>query len=208
MFSNLNLLTETSSFSGIVDMIFSPWAIVAYIAIVIVIVIAIIVIAIKKDAKTPKVVHNIDLSDSISVKAEGSFVGGGGKSEEDDDIEDRSRFYMLSELDANRGRFYKTDYNDGVTLKILCDEFRSFACSKLKLYYSIADIRKFIAGMSVSKIVILQGMSGTGKTSLAYAMGEFIGNPSTVIPVQPMWKERTDLVGYYNDIRRNEYRKS
>ena len=117
----------------------------------------------------------------------------------EDEEEGRSRFYMLSELDANRGRFVKTGYDDGITLKTICDEFRNFACSKLRLYYSIDDIRRFIAGLSVSKIVILQGMSGTGKTSLAYAMGEFLGNPSTVIPVQPMWKERTDLVGYYNE---------
>jgi 5-methylcytosine-specific restriction endonuclease McrBC GTP-binding regulatory subunit McrB len=42
-------------------------------------------------------------------------------------------------------------------------------------------------------------MSGTGKTSLAHAFGSYIDNPSTVIPVQPMWKERTDLIGYYNE---------
>lgn len=53
--------------------------------------------------------------------------------------------------------------------------------------------------MAVSHIIILQGMSGTGKTSLAYAFGEYLGNPSTIIPVQPMWKERTDLIGYYNE---------
>jgi 5-methylcytosine-specific restriction endonuclease McrBC GTP-binding regulatory subunit McrB len=53
--------------------------------------------------------------------------------------------------------------------------------------------------MAVTKILILQGMSGTGKTSLAYAFGEFLDNKSTVVPVQPMWKERTDLVGYYNE---------
>jgi hypothetical protein len=30
-------------------------------------------------------------------------------------------------------------------------------------------------------------------------MGSFLENQSTVIPVQPMWKERTDLLGYYNE---------
>ena len=121
---------------------------------------------------------------------------------DDDEDEARSRFYMLSEIDANRGRYQKTGYDEGVTLKSFCDDFRNFASSKLKLYYSIDDIRRFIAGLAVSKIVILQGMSGTGKTSLAYALGEFLTNPSTVIPVQPMWKERTDLVGYYNEFTR------
>ena len=56
--------------------------------------------------------------------------------------------------------------------------------------------------MAVSKILILQGMSGTGKTSLAYAFGEFLDNKTTVVPIQPMWKERTDLVGYYNEFTR------
>ena len=122
----------------------------------------------------------------------------GGKVEEEEE-EIKSRFYMLSEIDANRGKYIKSGYNDGITLKSFCEEFRNFACSKMKLYYSIDDIRRFVAGLSVSKIVILQGMSGTGKTSLAYALGEFLGNSSTVVPVQPMWKERTDLVGYYNE---------
>jgi 5-methylcytosine-specific restriction endonuclease McrBC GTP-binding regulatory subunit McrB len=45
-------------------------------------------------------------------------------------------------------------------------------------------------------------MSGTGKTSLAHAIGSFVDNSSTIIPVQPMWKERTDLVGYYNEFTR------
>ena len=201
MFNTINLLTETSSELNIIDMLFSKWAIIAYIAIVVILVVSIIVIAIVKDAKSPKIVHNIELPKDVAVKAEGAVAtrSAKGTADEEGEEESRSRFYMLSELDANKGRFVKTDYNNGITLKILCDEFRNFACSKLKLYYSIDDIRKFIAGMAVSKIIILQGMSGTGKTSLAYAMGEFIGNPSTLIPVQPMWKERTDLVGYYNE---------
>ena len=47
--------------------------------------------------------------------------------------------------------------------------------------------------------MILQGMSGTGKTSIALAFEDFIGNQTTVIAVQPMWKERSDLVGYFNE---------
>jgi 5-methylcytosine-specific restriction endonuclease McrBC GTP-binding regulatory subunit McrB len=67
------------------------------------------------------------------------------------------------------------------------------------LYYDIEDIRRFIAGLGVTKLVILQGMSGTGKTSLAYAFGKYIDNDSVVVPVQPMWKERSDIIGYFNE---------
>ena len=110
------------------------------------------------------------------------------------------RFSALRRLDSGGGREYRTTAGANVkTLRELCDRFRNFAAAKLGLYYSIDDIRAFIAGMAVSRVLILQGMSGTGKTSLAYAFGEFLDNPSVIVPVQPMWKERTDLLGYYNE---------
>ena len=118
---------------------------------------------------------------------------------EDDEEHGKGRFCKLNRLDEIKMQFERAQYDDNVTLRRLCDSFRNYAASRLKLYYDISDIRRFIAGMAVSHILILQGMSGTGKTSLAHAFGDFLENPSTVIPVQPMWKERTDLVGYYNE---------
>ena len=109
------------------------------------------------------------------------------------------RFCMLSEIERNRNKYEKFNYDKNVTLMQFCEDFRNYAASRLKLYYDISDIRRFVAGMAVSHILILQGMSGTGKTSLAHAFGSFVDNDSTIIPVQPMWKERTDLVGYYNE---------
>ena len=109
------------------------------------------------------------------------------------------RFCMLSRIDENKRVYDARKYEEEVSLKRFCDNFRNYAAAELRLYYDIKDIRRFIAGMAVSPIIILQGMSGTGKTSLAHAMGSFVRNTSTVIPVQPMWKERTDLLGYYNE---------
>ena len=109
------------------------------------------------------------------------------------------RFCMLTRIEENRHRYGHPRYDTAITLDRFCEDFRNYAAYQLKLYYDIDDIRRFIAGMAVSKILILQGMSGTGKTSLAHAFGEFVDNRSTVIPVQPMWKERTDLIGYYNE---------
>ena len=109
------------------------------------------------------------------------------------------RFCMLSDIDRNKGKFEYRTYEKGMTLEAMCEDFRNYAANKLKLYYSIDDIRRFIAGLAVSRLLILQGMSGTGKTSLAHAFGSYIDNTATVIPVQPMWKERTDLIGYYNE---------
>lgn len=111
----------------------------------------------------------------------------------------RERFYMLNEIESRKSEYARANYDKNVTLEDFCNNFRDYAASRLKLYYDISDIRRFVSGMAVSKILILQGMSGTGKTSLAHAFGSFVDNSSTIIPVQPMWKERTDLVGYYNE---------
>jgi MoxR-like ATPase len=112
------------------------------------------------------------------------------------------RFCMLSEIDRKQNTYGHSEYKINVTLEEFCENFRNYAAYKHGLYYDIEDIRRFVAGMSVSRMLILQGMSGTGKTSLAHAIGSFVDNSSTIIPVQPMWKERTDLIGYYNEFTR------
>ena len=110
-----------------------------------------------------------------------------------------NRFYGLNQIEKSRESIGHDRYRNDITLCELCEQFQSYAAGNLGLYYDTNDIRRFISGLAVSHIVILQGMSGTGKTSIANAFGEFIDNRSTIIPVQPMWKERTDLIGYYNE---------
>ena len=113
--------------------------------------------------------------------------------------DEESRFFMLTQTDERMSQKKREAYDCKITLQEICEQFRNYAANKLKLYYEARDIRQFIAGMSVSHILVMQGMSGTGKTSLAYAFGEFLNNHSTIVPIQPMWKERTDLIGYYNE---------
>jgi hypothetical protein len=112
---------------------------------------------------------------------------------------DQSRFFMLNQIDIEAKKSKQQNFNNEITLEELCDEFRNFSANTLSLYYDKADIRRFVGGLTVTHIMILQGMSGTGKTSLAYAFGEYLDNSSVVVPIQPMWKERTDLIGYYNE---------
>ena len=86
-----------------------------------------------------------------------------------------------------------------LTLEELCNSFRNFCASQLKLYYRLDVIRQLFAGMATSKLIILEGISGTGKTSLAFALGKFFSFDSAIIPVQPSWKDRSELLGYYNE---------
>ena len=119
-----------------------------------------------------------------------------------EEVTSESRFCMLTNIDKAAETYVEPEFDNEISLKELCETFRNFACSRLKLYYDITDIRRFIAGLSVTKLLILQGMSGTGKTSLPYAFGEFLRNETVIVPIQPMWKERTDLIGYYNEFTR------
>lgn len=108
------------------------------------------------------------------------------------------RFPRLKQIDEEEKNRKKARY-DTAELDTLCENFRAYAASELGLYYEIEDIRRFIGGMGISRLIIIKGISGTGKTSLAYAAGEFFGNSSTIVPIQPMWKERSDLIGYFNE---------
>ena len=111
----------------------------------------------------------------------------------------KSRFPELLDFDANNPDFTKVKTESGLTLHSFCDDFRDYVADQKNLYYTIDDIRRFVTNLATSKTMILQGMSGTGKTSIANAFGDFIGVPSTIVPVQPMWKEKSDLLGYYNE---------
>ena len=111
-----------------------------------------------------------------------------------------SRFFRLTAVDNYYKEVYVSpEYDNEITLDAFCEKFRAFAASQLHLYYDIKLIRHFIASMGAVKIIILQGISGTGKTSLPYAFGKFVNNDSTVVSVQPAWRERTELYGYFNE---------
>ena len=111
-----------------------------------------------------------------------------------------SRFPKLTHVD-NQYRGISTEIANisDLSLEELCNRFRNFAASQLKLYYKIDTIRQLFAGIATSKLIILEGISGTGKTSLAYAIGKFFRFDSAIIPVQPSWKDRSELLGYYNE---------
>ena len=109
------------------------------------------------------------------------------------------RFAKLSLIDMEYANYKIQNYNNSFDLPEFVSHFRNFAASKLKLYYTEKMMRIFIAGMASTKLVILQGISGTGKTSLAYAWGKFLKHDSCVASVQPSWRDRTDLFGYFNE---------
>lgn len=57
----------------------------------------------------------------------------------------------------------------------------------------------FVSAFASTRLIILQGISGTGKTSLPYAFGKFVNNPAVIASVQPSWRDRSELFGYFNE---------
>lgn len=116
-----------------------------------------------------------------------------------DEDDSKYRFSKLHAIDLQYRDYKVQVYNNTFTLEELVEEFRNFAASKLKLYYTTKMIRLFISSLSATRLVILQGISGTGKTSLAYAWGKFIKKDAIIASVQPSWRDRTELFGYFNE---------
>ena len=115
--------------------------------------------------------------------------------------EGESRFYKLTQVDAAYAEYDREseEFDNEITLEGICERFRNFACSRMHLYYEIRVIRLFLAAFSSTRLVILQGISGTGKTSLPYAWGKFLRNDTQIASVQPSWRDRSELFGYFNE---------
>ncbi|GMA60716.1 AAA family ATPase [Alicyclobacillus fastidiosus] len=76
------------------------------------------------------------------------------------------------------------------------------------LLYSDTDLINFHTAMKSSTLVILAGMSGTGKSRLVEVYGRALGMDSeqlNIIPVRPAWTDDADLIGYVDSIH-NVYR--
>jgi len=109
------------------------------------------------------------------------------------------RFPKLTLVDEKYAEFTGPLYDETLTLQQFTEGYRLFAASQMHLYYTPEIVRRFVAGMAASKILILEGISGTGKTSLPYSFSRYIQNPATMVSVQPSYRDRTELLGYFNE---------
>lgn len=124
--------------------------------------------------------------------------------EKDEDAEKEKgdpniRFPKLDRIDKKNKTTKIKNYGNTFTLEELLDNFRCFSATQLRLYYDASLLRCFFAGLACGKLIILQGISGTGKTSLAYAWGKFVKNDSCIASVEPSWHDKTELLGYFNE---------
>ena len=109
------------------------------------------------------------------------------------------RFPKLSLVDEAYRNYQQPVYDNNITLEEFAEGYRLFAASQMGLYYTPELVRRFVAGMAASKLLILEGISGTGKTSLPYSFSRYMENPATIVSVQPSFRDRTEVLGYFNE---------
>lgn len=133
------------------------------------------------------------------VAGAGTTIVTNGEAVESATPSDSKRFFRLSAVDEKYSYYTPPAYDYTMNLQELCDDIRNFACSRGHLYYEIKTIRLMFAGLASTKLILLQGISGTGKTSLPYIMGKYFMNDATIASVQPSWRDRSELFGFFNE---------
>lgn len=111
-------------------------------------------------------------------------------------------FPACSDYDDDPSLAREVSARDFETLADLVDELRDRMATNptTSFYYSESDVRLFLAGLASSRLHLLQGISGTGKTSLPREFFKALAGETAVqiVEVQAGWRDKDDLFGYYN----------
>lgn len=109
-------------------------------------------------------------------------------------------FTNLVAIDEEGPMKFFDENKEKITLKDLVANLQIYLANVHNLYYNKNELAQFIAGMNASKLIILEGISGTGKSSLPRYFAKFIGEDAFFEPIQVTYKEKSDLLGYYNEL--------
>ena len=179
-----------------------------------------------KDVPTiqDEIEQNLDLSNSFDtpIDAEGDITagngtgggGGGGNGELSGDgsgevsvkdtefINDSQKVFPgLTRIDLEHDGFEveRVDGVETITLAELAEGFRNYLAKEEKLYFDIEVIRFFLSGFATSNFMILEGLSGTGKSSLPRSFVKYVNGRVLFMPVQTTWRDKTNLIGFFNE---------
>lgn len=134
----------------------------------------------------------------------GGVANGEGGNFEVQVLGDKERVFPgLCTIDLAYQNGINDEFDEPEDLALLCEQFRKYLAKTFKIYFDINTIRAFISGMAASRFIILEGLSGTGKSSLARYFSDFIGEESFFEAVQATWRDRTSILGYYNDFSKS-----
>lgn len=64
-------------------------------------------------------------------------------------------------------------------------------------------LEDFLTLLRTHDLVVLSGLSGSGKTQLVHSFAEAVNGEAHIIPVKPNWTSSEDLLGYYNPLQKS-----
>lgn len=104
---------------------------------------------------------------------------------------------------TNEERTNKAKIDDDTVIESIQNAFKT-CIEGVELIFSKTVIEQMCAGLHTNQLIVLAGDPGSGKTSLAANFGKCLpaGGKTKIIPVQPGWMEKSDLLGYYNPIEK------
>lgn len=122
----------------------------------------------------------------------------------------QNAFPALSSMDSSSDYQRSPHLDEVPALSKFAPELQrriAYAEKDVVLNYKLEDIQLLLGGLAMSQLHVFQGISGTGKTSLAKAFAKAMGGECTTIPVQAGWRDRDDLLGHYNAFEKRFYEK-
>ena len=149
---------------------------------------------------------NVDANAAPGFGGGAGGAGGAGGTGESvvraaEELDDREKvFPALSTVDIDYdGYAIDKIESDQYNLEEICVKFRNYLAKEEKLYFELDTIRFFISALGTSHFMILEGLSGTGKSSLPRYFAKFINAEVLFIPVQATWRDKTNLIGFFNE---------
>ena len=168
-----------------------------------------------EEEKVSDVTSNFDNSNVVTTSSIVSSFGqpqvGGASNQENNDenkaraLDDREKVFPgLSSIDTKYNGYANDKIEtDDITLDKLASGVRNYLAKEEKLYYDIDSIRMFISGFASSRLEILEGLSGTGKSSLPRYFAKYVSANVLFMPVQATWRDKSSVLGYFNDFARS-----
>lgn len=147
--------------------------------------------AITEDKKKSK------LKATTTQKAAQNVSGGSNNNKFEDNTD--NIFPTLTAIDAENATPAQPTVSADITLEEFVKRFQSFAINKHNIYYKLPLLRQFIAGLGASRLIILEGLSGTGKSMLPRMFKEFTQSEALFTPIQATWRDKTDVLGFYSE---------
>jgi len=132
------------------------------------------------------------LKDRVSVCRKLQFIN-------EDDENKYLNHLSLKEFKPDNHLDFENDFEKSFSK--LSDHIHSYLFHKKNLIYTRYQIRNFLTLLKTHDIIVLSGLSGSGKTQIVKAFAESMGGIAKIIPVKPNWTSSDDLIGYYNPLQ-------